>query len=374
MFANNEKISVRQLDKLLCLDWTAKLCLLLPVLLREVQGWNQIMALFLGTVLTCLYAWILGSLSGKVGESFTKYMGERLGKAAAWTAGLLFFFYLLLNQVYLARAAGRICGLFLLPEMKEVIIGILFLLAGLATAVGSIQKRARAAQFLYPVVAAMLLIMIVASAGSVKLWNLRWNGSLDAEGVLNKSVCVFAAFSGVGLVLYEAPYINIGQNRGVCIRHSLIKSVLFTSVFMAAIFVIMLGAFGKSELSALPWPVLVLMSNVNIPGGFLQRWDIIFLSVLLLGLLTASGTGIYYMDRILGELFPRIKKNILPWYVTGISAAAMVIAGSYELAERLYAKWVLCAIMPLISALPVLLWVVERVNAGHDKKREEMEP
>lgn len=379
MFANNEKISIRQLERLLCLDWTAKFCLLLPVILKPLYGWGQILALVLGAIWASFYARILGRVSVRVGQGFTGYMSVRLGTYAAYIVGILFFGYMLLNQIYLARAAGRLCKMFLLPEMKETVLGILYLTAGLAAAVGSVQKRARSAQCLYPLVAAVLIVMLAASADSIKFENLRWDYPISMEEVLRRSACVFAAFSGMGVVLYEVPYINLGgcekmsgekrRAANAQIGRGIEKSIIYTAVFLTATFLVMLGAFGGKELIALPWPVLVLMSNVNIPGGFLQRWDIVFLSTLLLGLLTASGTGIHYMGRIWGELFPRMKREAVPWYMTAISIAAILLVGDYETAQKLFAKWALCAMMPLMTVFPVLLWILEKVNDKRLKQR-----
>ncbi len=374
MFADNEKISAKQLGRLLCLDWIAKFCILLPLLLKSLRGWEQITALAFGAVWAYFYAVILGKLAGRITRSFTGYLSERLGKYFACTAGILYFLYMLLNQVYLAWAAGKICGLFLLPEMKETVIGILFLLAGLMTALGSIQKRARLAQCLYPVAAGMLVVMIAASAGSVKWENLRLPENPALPGILSGSVCIFAAFSGMGIALYEIPYVNRKKEgernaAGTQISRVIKKSLLYTAVFMTVLFVIMLGAFGEDELIFLPFPALVLMSNVNIPGGFLQRWDIVFLSVLLLSLFAASGNGIYYMSRILREVFPMAGKKGYPWYAACISALAMLIVGSYETAEKIFVKWAFCAFLPLTAAFPVLLWILEWVNIKHGKRR-----
>lgn len=374
MFSNNEKISPRQLTRLLILDWTGKLCLLLPILLHSAPGWEGIAALLLGGIWAMIYAGMLGGLSEKINIEFTGYVKERLGNVPAKLVGIFFFVYLLLNQAYLARAVGEVCGVFLLPESSENMTGFLFLLAGWAAACGSMQKRARTAECLFPVIAVMLVVMLAASAESVQWENLRkaaedginsWRKGKDSVpvNILIHSGCAFAALSGMGITLYQMPYINKSNgNRKNTVPAALKKSVIITGIFMTAIFVIMLGAFGSGDLNRLEWPVLVLMSNVNIPGGFLQRWDIIFLSVLLFSLLVASGTGIYYMGRILGELFPKVEEGGLQAYCVGICAAVMLIAGEYDVAEKLFARWALCAMMPLITAFPILLWVLERVK------------
>ena len=358
MFANNEKISERQLTRLMVLDWTGKFCLLLPVLFSVVQGVEEMAALVLAVAGTFFYTGILGYIAKNMGSSFTIYLQERFGVILARSTGLLFFAYLLLNQIYLTRAVGRVSTVFLLPESSEEIIGILFLLAGWITARGSVQKRARTAEVLFPVLAALLIIMLIASAKSVQWANLKTLNVQDADGenVICEAAVLFAAFSGMAVTLYQVPHL---RKKG-SLRRALKKSVVITGVFQIALFIVMLGAFGKNDLSQLEWPVLVLMSNVNIPGGFLQRWDIIFLSALLFSFLSASGMGIYYMGKILSEVFHGKKEESLQIYCVVISVAVVLIVRNYEYAEQLFARWALCVFLPLVAALPVMLAVLER--------------
>lgn len=368
MFANNEKISQRQLTRLLALDWIGKLCLLLPILLKPINGWAGVAALLLGALWAFFYASAVGSLAKGIPGRFTDSVRERLGRVCAVAVALLFFLYLCLNQVYLARAVGEVCRVFLLPEHSELVIGFLFLLAGWAAASGSVQKRARVAEVLFPVAAVMLVIMLAASAGSVRWENLSESAGAVSGGtlydILCQSACTFAAFSGLGVTLYQVPCFHRKNRMGAAIK----RAVLLTGGFLVVLFLIMLGAFGAADLDRLEWPVLVLMSNVNIPGGFLQRWDVIFLSVLLLSLLVASGTGIFYMGRILGELFPRVEESGLQVYCVGICALVMVLVGSYETAERLFVRWAICAVMPLLILFPILLWVIEKVKKCRKRK------
>ena len=370
MFANNEKISLRQLRAALILDWTGKLFLLLPILLQPLSGREKIGALLIGIPAAVVYGAVVGDVAGRIRGTFTGYVRERMGKPAAGTVGILFFLYLLLNLVYLAQAVGELCRVFLLPECRPAVIGFSYLLAGLAAAGGSVQKRVRAAECLFPIVVLMLILMLAAAAGSVEGSRFLAAESCRPGEVIRRSSCVFAAFSGMGVVLYQVPYINAGkQMNGISgqrkgMTGAIQGAVLGTGALLLAVFAVMLGAFGAADLSRLEWPVPVLMSNVNLPGEFLQRWDVIFLSVLMMSLLMASGTGIYYMSRILGELFPKVEEEGLLKYSVGIAAVVLLISGNYQTMERLYARWAFCAVMPFLTAFPVLLWVLERVKKG----------
>lgn len=375
MFANNEKISLRQLGRLLTLDWVGKLCLLLPLFLSPLPGWNRMLALVLGGVWAFLLCGILRGLAPHIRHSFTGYLRRRMGLWVARVVAMAFFLYMLLNQIYLARAASRTCRLFLLPEVNEEVIGLLILLAGLGTAYGSIQKRGRAAECLFPLVAFVLIGMLAAAAVSVKAEYFPQLPGIEPEEILRGSGLVFAAFGGMGVLVYEIPRINCQslpgktgedwtKNLGRVIKRSLGGTLLF----LLGVFVVMMGSLGERGFQNLPWPALTLMSNVNIPGGFLQRWDMLFLGVLVLSLFTASGTGIYYMSRILAELFPGKKRKNMAVYAAVISGVVLLISGSYETAEALFDTWACRCMIPVMTAFLALLWVLERVKEHGEKE------
>lgn len=360
MFADNEKISTRQQIRLLTLDWAGKFCLLLPILLSSLDGTAMMASLCLGTATAFFYSIVLGFIAKKLQNNMYSYVKERLGKGVAVLTGMIFLGYFLGNEVYLTWAVSRVSSVFLLPENSEYVIGLIYLAAGWLTARGSVQKRARAAECLFPVVAVMLIVMLTASAGSVSWKNFEqafWLAPQTVKNTIYGSVSVFAVYAGMGVTLYQIPCLK----RKTQLARILKKSVVVIGIFMIVLFLVLLGAFGITDLQQLSWPVLVLMSNVNIPGGFLQRWDVIFLSVLLFSLLTAAGTGIYYMGRILKDYFPKQKEENLQISCLAVSGVIFVLGNDYEQVEQLFVNWVLWGLIPILVAIPLILAMLERV-------------
>lgn len=359
MFADNEKISVRQLGSLLFTDWIGKLFLILPMICSALPGWNTIAAVALGGAWTLLYAALLLTMADHVQDGFTDYMRLRLGRGFAYAVNLLYLGYLIVNHAYLARLMAKICTVFLLPEVSETLIALLVLLAGLATAAGSGQKRGRMGEFLAVLVGAALIIMLAALFPSVtwgKLSFREWNHPLT---LLQKSTAVFAAFAGVGLLLYEAPYIRWTDARG---KRLLRRMILGIVLLMLAAFVTALGVLGENGLSDLPWPLLTMMSAANLPGGFLQRWDAVFLAFLMFSLLMASGTASHYEERILREMLPKQKEKYLRLAASGAVLLLLLGSGNYETMAWIFSTWVLYGLVPLIMAVPFLLLALERVK------------
>lgn len=360
MFAENEKISSEQLKRMLVLDWIGKSCIFLPVLLSSLSGREKLGALLLGGMAAYVYAEILERLAGKVGGSFREYLTERLGNIGAWVVGALFFIYFLCHQAYLALTVGRVVRQFLLPEVPEIWIAVLTLASGWTAVRGSVQRRGRMAECLYPVIMLFLSVMLICAAASVKYKNLVQTADFELTTIVKKSGGVLGVFSGLGAVLYVIPSVN-GMEKKTD-RFLLKRSMFFSVMFLTVMFVILQGTFGEWGLRGLSWPVLVLMSNVTIPGGFLQRWDVIFLGALLLSFFMASAAGSFYMKKILREHLRTVTEKRSLFVTGALEMLFLLKVGTYERAAGIFAKAVRCGIMPFLIGIPLLLLMLERVK------------
>lgn len=360
MFADNGKISARQTASLLFGDWIAKMLLLLPMLRKSLSGWDFLLAAALGGVWVFFYLMLLAKISGSLRGSFTHFLEERLGRYPARIAGGLYLLYLLLNVTFLARMTGKICVGFLLPETSENVLSAAVLAVGAASAFGDRQTRARAAEFFVFPIAAALAVMLLASFGNVRMAYFQVGEGFDAAQIFLRSGAVFAAFSGASVLLYEAAHIN---RKGREFRRALACGFLITMLFLLAAFAAALGVLGEGSLLRLSFPVLTLMGSASLPGGFLQRWDAVFLAFLLFSLLLACASSFHFMRNIAAEIAPqkiKEKNRRCAWAVCLLSFFLLWLTGDYETAQNLFLRWALCCLLPVTAAIPVLIWVIEK--------------
>ncbi|MDO5540133.1 MAG: GerAB/ArcD/ProY family transporter [Eubacteriales bacterium] len=357
MFSENGKISLHQLKCLFFLDWAGKMTLLLPQTCNMLQGWNYLAAIVLGCVWMYLFAHVIAAVSGQIQDNFTNYIAERMGKYTADITGILFLIYLIWNQNYLAWMTARICHVFLLPEISEYLLGILFLTAGLMTAVPDGQVRGRCAQFLWIPVGLLLSLMLLAGARGIQSENYLLSREFTPIQVLHRSGRVFGGLMAVIFVLYETPYISWkDEKRGKALRSCIRLPVLF----LLAAFFIAVGVFGTKGISRLSWPIITLMNSAQAPGVFLQRWDAVFLAFLLFSLFVAAGTGSHYMERITGEIFSGKDNRRMLVICFGISAVLFFATGNFEMASRMYLKIAVCGLIPIMVLIPILLLIIEK--------------
>ena len=74
------------------------------------------------------------------------------------------------------------------------------------------------------------------------------------------------------------------------------------------IYVILLGVFGRKALGVMEYPVLVLMSMVKLPGGFLKRQDAFMVAIWFFTLYALINSSLFYGNEILKNLIEK-KEN-----------------------------------------------------------------
>lgn len=354
MIFNNQKISQRQFGRMVILDWLAKAAFLLPGFAAGVSGRSFILSVILGVLLALGYAWVVGRIALHMEQGFTVYVEERLGEGCARILILLYLCYAFLNTVLLLRLFGVLAVTFILPEasqealMGAVVLGAVYMVSG------GVEVRARVSEVLFSVVVYPLLLLLICAAFSTDPGYLTPGKAEISLETAKHGLQAFIAFGGMGIFLFLVPAMNRKEKTG----RTLLRAAAATGAAVTALFLAAIGAFGEAGMRASAWPVITLMSSAEIPGGFLQRWDVIFTGLLLSSFFAAVGAGLFYMRRLGAELFHR--KTPVPGPVMALLAYAGALwCGSYGTALRVYTmvNGYLC--VPLLVLFTLLLAVVE---------------
>ncbi|WP_395013986.1 GerAB/ArcD/ProY family transporter [Robinsoniella peoriensis] len=355
MFSNNQKISVRQLKRLLVMDWIGKISLLLPRFIVQSSGKDLILSLILGVGITAVYTCIVCYLSRYITRSFGGYVELRLGRASAFALCLVYWSYMFVNLLYITRVFGAVTRQYMLPELSENIPCILMLLGGFYASMDPKERRGRIAEVLYPFVLIPLLILLVIASFGVQSEYFTYESANFNAVTMKQSFQVFTAFGGVSLILFEAPFI---QKSGMRLRTTL-KGLMITAIGIGAAILIGIGSFGDQGMKALRWPVVTLMSNVDIPGGFLQRFDILFLALLLMSFFVAASTGIFYLNLIFKEMFKQPEEKHYHFLMLILSIASVLWCKNVEIAQQLFLTVNCYLLIPIMAVFTVIFAILE---------------
>lgn len=355
MFSENQKISGRQLQRLVVLDWVGKAGLLLPLFIEHSDGRSFVVSLLGGLGLTFGYICLISWIGKQVQNDFYGYVQTRMGKGAAGFLCLAYWFYILINTVYLLRLFAEIAATYLLPEVDQGVFLAMLAAAGCYGAWEGLEGRARTGETLYRIVLLPLGLLLLLCAFHVKTEYLSPGQARVTLQTLRHGLQIFIAFGGAGIFLFVTPRVAKKEEIGRALK----KSTLFVGAGVLGVFLAAIGTFGEVGMRALPWPVLTLMSSVEIPGGFLQRWDVIFTSLLLMTFFVAVTTGIFYLKLMTEQLLPFGEKKA---YLPAGALLVFLAAGwceTYETASRIYVVLNGYVMVPLAVVFTCMLGLIE---------------
>ncbi len=307
MFSTNQKISARQLKRLFVLDFFGKGAVFLPLFAENMESRAFLLGLLLVNLAVILYGKGVVHLSRKIKEDFFLYLKRRLGKGTALALGFCFLGYAFFNFSAIVWVFGQLGREFVLLEMDEGPLIFLILLSSAYVALGEIEVRGRVAETLYPVLFYPIILLLVFSAFHFQPEAVSQEPALGSGLSLRSLFQMFSVFGGLSGFLVIGSKVEGKEKK----ETAFLKGITVTLFALWVLFFLTAGVFGERGMKGYVWPAVTLMSSVKIPGGFLERWDVIFTVLLMTGLMVSAGAGLFYLLHIAEWFWPKGKKRSL---------------------------------------------------------------
>lgn len=358
MFSKNNRISGRQMFRLLTYDILGIGTLLLPSALAGNSEKGGMLSVLLGILAGVCYSVLIGWLVGcmREGESYPSFLKRCFGSFAGKAAVLFYALYYLCLGGY----ASYIFGHLIITELLKgqsfywILAGILLL--AIYGAAHGIEGRARVYEILFWFLLAPLFIMLILAAQDIQTGRLFPLYAGSAGELAAGSGFSFVMFSLGGMSLFLTPFAKNKREIGV----SLTKAVLFSGIVMFALYALLQGMFGTKSMRTLEYPAVTLMSMVRIPGGFFQRQDALMVGIWFFTVFALIGSSLFYAAENLKELSNGKKENI--WIAVAAIAFYGIAVASYrssDVTERirelfLFAATPLAVLIPFLAGLLLL--------------------
>lgn len=305
MFAKNNQISGRQAMRLITFDLLGYSALLIPSALAGVAGRDGIFSLVIGGAAGFLYLRLLKAVMGEMQESYSAYIEKTCGSFGGKVikAGYLIYFLLL---------AGRVASVFAELVVSELLEKqfrlILLIIMGLVFygVTGGIEGRARVYEILFWILLIPLFVMMLFAMPTVD--GDYWMPVLSAgpAAILEGGYLVFLCISVLCLLPFLAEYVKAGETLYVCGK----KALLLTGSILLVLYLILLGMFGSDALATLDYPVVTMMSRVQITGGFLKRADAFMFGIWFFTLYALLNSLVFFGGRLWMDVAARIVKYL----------------------------------------------------------------
>lgn len=340
MFSDNDKVSARQIKYLLILEWTAKLCLLLPIVLSGRSAGSMIFCIMLGAAAWSGLIWIAVRWLDPE-RSFFDQLCAAAGKPAAalvLAAGLLYF---LVQAAVFTNLCAEVTALYLLPEVSVPLLCVLPIAAGVYLAYGSVEIRGRFCEVVGPVVLGLIILLVIAAAFGCLSTAAQESTLVSVKDRLARGGFeVFACMGGMFVPLYSGHFVNgrqksrakrnknpdsgigKGSNRkenNVCgdSYKAVRKAGLISVAIAGSLCALAALSYGRNGMQAMDFPTIRVMSNIRIPGAFWQRWDIPFLALLIVSMTVNIAGAMWYVREILA-VFQAERRVYISWLAAAV--------------------------------------------------------
>ncbi len=354
MFSDNERISWLQMERQFSLTYLGAAALFLP---GNLRGRDGIFSVLLGTGI--LFVWIFFLLrQAHVYKCPEKYWGKWPARAVA----LIYQVYLILTGGWLLSGITGLMSEYLIPGVPRWVLAAVLVLVVLAGS-GNIQSRGRFAQAAWPVTAGLLgLLLLLAAfqADPALLMEETRRSSADwgerAVDIVRGALSYAGIFAGVALL----PFALVQTTERGGHRKSVFRTVgrmgLWTIVFL----LLELSVFGPMGQEGQAFPMLDLMAGARLPGGFLRRMDLIFLTAAALSLMFALGSILFYSKFIFQKV--NLAAGRLPAAVLTFVLGTADFGG-WEIQTE-YGPLAVFVFLPLLAAVGVCTGFLRRRKVG----------
>lgn len=297
MFSENEKISQRQMERQIVL------VLLCPAFWQlaaygAADGIPGIAGIFLGYVLLGIWCIYLVRLCGVYQRIETV-----AGKTGKVFLAIIYLGFLLLTGGTLLQKMAELSSVYLTAGISKKVCALFLAAVGSAAVGTEVQKRGRLAEFLHPWIWAGILVLLFLTIPELhreafkNAWEQVRTESVAANGIRFRENLYRTLESGTPLAFlpFLLPYV---QKRPNGVMAPLTRGIWKTGLLLLFGSIALLGVFGQRGTAASEDPLLLLMAGTSLPGGFLERFDILWMAILLTGLLFALGSLLFYVSWI----------------------------------------------------------------------------
>jgi len=367
MFAENQKISVRQLQCMLLLYFFSTAVLFLPSEVAVSAG-NS-----------CWIVTIIWGVVASVTAVFLVYLGKRhptytavewyknsFGKAIGTVFALGLGGKLIFDGALELRIFCDIISSSMLPRTPLwLLVAVVLILCGLAASHGA-ECGARAAEILFFLVFVPLVVVLIFVAISADYNRILPIQMPNLQSVWGSAPFFGPLFQGLVTLLFIFPYLEKRSHSG---RRIWLTYMVATATVTVLVF-LSLAVYGTDVLSAKLLPTLQMMERVSFSGIFLGRQDLFLLWIWMVTVFLYVSILLFFGIDLCKRVFRSKAKNCNRWLVFWIPVIFIVALLPQDMSE---AYWLRLRVSPWLNGIFLILLPIMMVCIDAIKRRGKHE-
>lgn len=340
MFIENDRISLRQIKRMLMIEIFSASSLLLPSIIVRGQTGNGLIPLLAGSILAFAYVaffvWIMKKMKG----SYVELIRENLDKSGMFFTGVIYYIRFFVNQVFLIILFGRLIQVSVLPgyALWFIIGPILFFT--FYCSINGLEGRARTLELLFPYIFIPLLIVLILALGEIDLARFAMTRGEEQGNIIQTfltTYAVFLSYRGIEFLLFLGPEVVETETK-TRVAKTAYMATFWIVLLNIIIYVITIGMFGVYSTRKTWWTALKIMQAVRLPGGFVERLDILFIVFWIFSMFCVFSAYFFYGWKMLETGIPVLEKRKILVMVVSLFAV-FVFAYFFQNMENIITRF-----------------------------------
>lgn len=359
MKSKKKPISLRQIKRMVIIEVFSTASLLLPAIMTRMAGQNGLIPLIAGSIAGLLYAYILVGIDKAAKNDYIGYSVNILGKIGSKIFAGIYYLRFLIRCGFALQLFCRLIIDNLLQGYSIWSIAFPILLICIYLAFSDIEVRARSLEFLFIFIFAPLILVLVLAVPQMDFTNAI-PSAVSGKEILRGGYGAFLCFTGAELLLFSLPRVRTEDRKKL--KYTVASASGFVIILNIIIFIITVGMFGVTLTQKSLWPALRIMQTVKLPGGFVERLDILLVAFWIFSMFgVLSGYmsyGINYAIRVSSEKFKWV-------YILIFAGGAYLFAsriGTLEEAFSIFSGYMAFIDFPVAIIAPLFLLALGKVR------------
>lgn len=272
---------------------------------KSVDGWISIV---LGGLVAVFFTWIIAKLMNRFSNRNLYQISESiLNKPMAIGITILFALHSLLFVSYETRGVTSISRLYLFDRTPVEVICLVFLLVLIYAVAGHSIPLIRLNIIFLPIVIGMLAILFVMNITFFNWQHLRPFFTSNVVDIVKASKDTVTSFLGFEIMFFYNMFIQKNKrNTRAALFGIIVPLLLYVLVFFFVV-----GVFGVYVTGSTLYPTAELAKEVQVPGGFFERFESIFFSVWVITLFMTAAMALDVSLLALESVFKKVKRMTL---------------------------------------------------------------
>ncbi|MGY0694613.1 GerAB/ArcD/ProY family transporter [Virgibacillus sp. FSP13] len=267
-----------------------------------VDGWIPLVA---GGIFITFITWMMAKLAaGFPNQSFLSYASKIVTKPIAIVFTFIFAMIGLMLAAYEVREISDIAKQYLFDRTPVEVVALTFLLVVVYAVSGSRAGIFRLNMMFLPIIILIGIAVPMFNLGWFSFDNLLPFFQTTMGGYKTGITTGLTSYMGFGIILFYISLVRKPERTPkMAVIGTCIPIVLYILLFITCI-----GVFGNSVTSNLLFPTIELAKEVDIPGGFFERFESVFFVIWIMAIFNTTVMSFDIAVFALGSIFKHTPK------------------------------------------------------------------